>query len=61
MMGLLSLLGLWIIVANHYSPNGIIMGLLYTIHTLVGGFNPSEKYLLVSWGYYSQYIKPPTS
>jgi hypothetical protein len=35
---------------------------------LVGGFNPSEKYEFVSWGYYSQYMesqknhgsKPPT-
>jgi hypothetical protein len=36
-----------------------------TIYNLVGGFNPSEK-ILVSWGYYSQYMenkcsKPPTS
>ena len=35
---------------------------------LVGGFNPSEKYYIVSWGYYSQYMgtyskcsKPPIS
>ena len=24
---------------------------------LVGGFNPSEKYEFVSWGYYSQYME----
>jgi len=54
MMGLLSLLGLLIIVASHYSANGIIMGLLYTIHTLVGGFNPSEKYLLVRLDHHPQ-------
>jgi hypothetical protein len=23
---------------------------------LVGGFNPSEKYMFVSWDYYSQYM-----
>jgi len=24
---------------------------------LVGGFNPSEKYEFVSWGYYSQHME----
>ena len=36
------------------------------VYILVGGFTPSEKYYLVSWDYYSQYMekkcsKPPTS
>ena len=39
----------------------------FTWQNLVGGLNPSEKYDLVSWDDYSQYIenkrcsKPPTS
>ena len=27
------------------------------VYILVGGFNPSEKYYIVSWDYYSQYME----
>ena len=27
------------------------------VYILVGGFTPSEKYYLVSWDYYSQYME----
>ena len=42
------------------------MGYEWKNQYLVGGFNPSEKYYIVSWGYYSKYMgkktcsKPPT-
>ena len=32
------------------------MGYEWKNQYLVGGFNPSEKYYIVSWGYYSKYM-----
>jgi hypothetical protein len=35
---------------------GMMNRIQFNHHYLVGGFNPSERYELVSWDHYSQYM-----